>query len=226
MPFIIDKETGEEFSKNLVALKKCRKVYAVVFFTYLVAGLFFVLYSFISITSTSWDWLFYELEVGLFSTVVFMLIIDSVIIAPLAFFLAYRGCMKQHDLCAALAPVVVAANYALMIVLKVRHFFDHIPPAFVVVSVYSLLCIAVSVANIRANVKYHWLEQQEGFPQFSERFYEQQEDKFQRGIMDQYEQEVSRLKKTSADAMTDVGSSGKSLEKYEYEHKPSSMDEL
>ncbi len=77
-----------------------------------------------------------------------------------------------------------------------------------------------------AIIKYHWLEQQRGFPHFSARFEEQKEDKFQRGIMDQFEQNVSRLKRTSSDSMTDIGQSNQQLDKYEHEHKPSSMDEI
>ncbi len=44
--------------------------------------------------------------------------------------------------------------------------------------------------------------------------------------MDQFEQNVSRLKRTSSDSMTDIGQTDAKLENYQHEHKPSSMDEI
>lgn len=215
-----------EFSKNAVKMKMCKKAESITFFTYLISGIIIICYSFVSMVGLSWDAFYVMIGSEPTSQISFLMIIDSIVVAPLGFFLAYRGTMKHHDLSAMCAAALEAANFGLFIFLKVRHFFDRVPVAFLFFSIYSIVCIIVSVINIRSNVRYHWLEKQIGFPLFNERFQEQVDDKFQRGIMDQFEQRVSRLKKTATDEMTDAVVTNETLEEYVYEHKPSSMDEI
>lgn len=57
------------------------------------------------------------------------------------------------------------------------------------------LCILCSVVNIIVNKKYHWLEQQDGFPYFNERFRVQEIDNSQWNIKDPYTQNYEELKK-------------------------------
>ncbi len=215
-----------EILKNAMKLKKCRKIYTTVFYTYLVGGIFLILYSFLNMTGLAWDWLFIALGTGAFYPIVFATIIDSLAVAPAAFFLAFRGSYRQHDLCAVAALVLVSANLVLMIILKLKHFFDFVPISFYAIAIYSVVCIAVSVMNIRANIIYHQLEEEQGFPHFNERFMEQEEERFQRGILDKYEMQMQQRMKTATDKMDELGCSDKTLEKNDDSHTPSIMDKV
>ncbi|MBO6116015.1 MAG: hypothetical protein J6P14_02545 [Ruminococcus sp.] len=226
MPFIVDKEFGRELSRNYGLMKTCKKINSIAFFTYIILGILMMAYSFISIVGVSWDWLSVELEQTPFAYIAFAMILDTFIVCPLSAFLTYRASIHHHDLAAMIVLAIQAVNMVLMIVLECKGIISRIPVAFIGMMIYTVACLVTGGANMWAIIKYHWLEQQRGFPHFSARFEEQKEDKFQRGIMDQFEQEVSRLKKTSSDAMNDIGQSDEKLDKYQHEHKPSTMDEI
>jgi hypothetical protein len=226
MPFIVDKEFGRELSRNYGLMKTCKKINGIAFFTYIILGILMMAYSFISIVGVSWDWLSVELEQTPFAYIAFAMILDTFIVCPLSAFLTYRASIHHHDLAAMIVLAIQAVNMVLMIVLECKGIISRIPVAFIGMMIYTVACLVTGGANMWAIIKYHWLEQQRGFPHFSARFEEQKEDKFQRGIMDQFEQEVSRLKKTSSDAMNDIGQSDEKLDKYQHEHKPSTMDEI
>lgn len=226
MPFIVDKEFGRELSRNYGLMKTCKKINSIAFFTYIILGILMMAYSFISIVGVSWDWLSVELEQTPFAYIAFAMILDTFIVCPLSAFLTYRASIHHHDLAAMIVLAIQAVNMVLMIVLECKGIISRIPVAFIGMMIYTVACLVTGGANMWAIIKYHWLEQQRGFPHFSARFEEQKENKFQRGIMDQFEQEVSRLKKTSSDAMNDIGQSDEKLDKYQHEHKPSTMDEI
>ena len=226
MPFIVDKEFGRELSRNYGLMKTCKKINSIAFFTYIILGILMMAYSFISIVGVSWDWLSVELEQTPFAYIAFAMILDTFIVCPLSAFLTYRASIHHHDLAAMIVLAIQAVNMVLMIVLECKGIISRIPVAFIGMMIYTVACLVTGGANMWAIIKYHWLEQQRGFPHFSARFEEQKEDKFQRGIMDQFEQEVSRLKKTSSDVMNDIGQSDEKLDKYQHEHKPSTMDEI
>lgn len=226
MPFIVDKEFGRELSRNYGLMKTCKKINGIAFFTSIILGILMMAYSFISIVGVSWDWLSVELEQTPFAYIAFAMILDTFIVCPLSAFLTYRASIHHHDLAAMIVLAIQAVNMVLMIVLECKGIISRIPVAFIGMMIYTVACLVTGGANMWAIIKYHWLEQQRGFPHFSARFEEQKEDKFQRGIMDQFEQEVSRLKKTSSDAMNDIGQSDEKLDKYQHEHKPSTMDEI
>ena len=226
MPFIVDKEFGRELSRNYGLMKTCKKINSIAFFTYIILGILMMAYSFISIVGVSWDWLSVELEQTPFAYIAFAMILDTFIVCPLSAFLTYRASIHHHDLAAMIVLAIQAVNMVLMIVLECKGIISRIPVAFIGMMIYTVACLVTGGANMWAIIKYHWLEQQRGFPHFSARFEEQKEDKFQRGIMDQFEQEVSRLKKTSSDEMNDIGQCDEKFDKYQHEHKPSTMDEI
>ncbi len=231
MPFIVDKEFGRELSRNYGLMKTCKKINGIAFFTFIIGGILMMAYSFISMLGVSWDWLSVELEQTPFAYIAFAMILDTFIVCPLSAFLTYRASIHHHDLAAMIVLAIQAVNMVLMIVLECKGIISRIPVALIPVAfigmmIYTVACLVTGGANMWAIIKYHWLEQQRGFPHFIARFEEQKEDKFQRGIMDQFEQNVSRLKRTSSDSMTDIGQTDAKLETYQHEHKPSSMDEI
>lgn len=226
MPFIVDKEFGRELSRNYGLMKTCKKINGIAFFTFIIGGVLMMAYSFISIVGVSWDWLSVELGQTPFAYIAFALILDTVIVCPLSAFLTYRASIHHHDLAGMLVLAIQGINLVLIIVLECKGIISRIPVAFIGMMIYTVACLVTGGANMWAIIKYHWLEQQRGFPHFSARFEEQKEEKFQRGIMDQFEQNVSRLKRTSSDSMTDIAQTDAKLETYQHEHKPSSMDEI
>ena len=119
-----------------------------------------------------------------------------------------------------------AADLLLMFVLLRHHFFQRLMVGFWVFTVYSAGAIVLAVICLRANITYHYLEQQPGFPLFNERAEEQRFNKIQRGIKDEFQQEMERRMKTATDSMSDLGAASGELEKYVPEHKPSDMDSI
>lgn len=53
-------------------------------------------------------------------------------------------------------------------------------------------------------MKYAYLEEQPGFPQFSQRFEEQKFDSIQANIKDEFQQSYEKLIKTSTDKMEEL----------------------
>ena len=172
MPYIVDKETAAELSRNHMLLKRVKRINGIAFFTYLIGGLLMIPYSLISMVGLSWDWIAMYTHIPLMSYVSFILIIDMFIVCPLSFWLTYRVSQLHHSLSGLIVLPIQVANYGLMIWLNAVHFFDRVPVAFYAVTAYSVACILTGGANMWAVIKYHWLEDQEGFPQFNPRFEE------------------------------------------------------
>ena len=97
---------------------------------------------------------------------------------------------------------------------------------FWVFMIYTVGALILGAFNLKTNLTYHYLEEQPGFPLFNERAEEQRYNKIQRGIKDQFQQEMERRMKTAADSMGDLGTASGQLEKYVPEHKPSDMDSI
>ena len=226
MPYIVDQKTSEEFMQNSIMLKRVKRINGIAFFVYLISGFIMMAYSLTSMVGLSWDWIAMYTHIPLMSYVSFILIIDSFIICPLSFYLTYRVSLLHHSLSGLIVIPVQIANYGLMIWLNAIHFFERIPIAFYAVTIYSVLCILAGGANMWAVIKYHWLEDQEGFPQFNPRFEEYNENKHEREIMDPYLREMQRRQKASSGEMTELGTTDEKLDTYEKTHTPSSMDSI
>ena len=81
----------DEIIKNAVRMKNCKKIWGCVFYAYLIGGILMILYSFLSITGVSWDWLFILVGTDTLAPIAVFMILDSLISAPLGFFLALKG---------------------------------------------------------------------------------------------------------------------------------------
>ncbi len=226
MPYIVDQETSREFMQNYTMLKRVKRINGIAFFTYLIGGLMIMAYSLVSMVGLAWDWVAMYTGIPLMSYISFILIIDTFIIAPLSFYLTYRVSILHHSLSGLIVLPLQIANYGLMIWLSFIHFFDRIPVAFAAISIYCLACIFTGAANMWAVVKYHWLEDQEGFPQFNPRYEEYKEKRREREIMDPYLREMQRVQKASNGEMNELGTTDETLEQYEKVHIPSNMDSI
>ena len=215
----------DEITKNAVRMRKCKKVWGAVFCSYLLGGILLILYSFVSITGVAWDWWFVLVGTDTLSPVAVMMILDSLAVAPLGFFFALKGSYGHSDLFVMLAPALVAANFVFMIILKIRHVFDINPVPFILCTAYSIACIVTSLLNIRANIIYHKLEQARGFPHFSERFVEREDERNLRERMKEYKNTHKSNKKIISD-MDDITPVNHEIEKYQEIHNPSTMDDI
>lgn len=137
--------------------------------------------------------------------------LDAVIIVPLAAYLAWKGCYRYHDFSLMVLIGVLIANQLLLTFLSPyenKLFYDF--NIFGKFSMMHLVLLAIvgtaAVINLKINMTYHKLEAADGFPQFNERFFEQEMDIRQGKIKDPYQQMIDDRKRTASDTMTDVGS--------------------
>ncbi|HAE52857.1 MAG TPA: hypothetical protein DCG30_06350 [Ruminococcus sp.] len=215
----------DEIIKNAVRMKNCKKIWGCVFYTYLIGGILMILYSFLSITGVSWDWLFILVGTDTLAPIAMFMILDSLVSAPLGFFLALKGSYGHSDLCVFLAPALNMANLIFMIIMKSHHVFDVNPVPFIVCVTYSLACIITSSFNIYANITYRKLEKARGFPHFSERFVEREEARNMKERMKEYKDTHKSNKKIVSD-MDDISPVNQEIEKYQEVHNPSIMDDI
>lgn len=92
-------------------------------------------------------------------------------------------------------------------------------------SLLTILSAVLCIITIFSNKQYAYLETQSGFPHFNERRINQEFDKKQREIKDEYQQNYERIIKTSSDTMSDVDLNSrdtfpvhKTTPEYDYEH--------
>ena len=225
-PYFVDNRTAAEFAKNLTTMKKVRKINSIAFFVYLIGGILMICYSFTSLVGISWDWIPILTNQSTLMNVSFAMIIDAVIVCPLSFYLTYRASILHHSLSAMLVIALQVASFIIMIILFTKGFFERIPIAFYGKAIYAVACIITGAFNFGAVIKYHWLEDQEGFPHFNPRYEEYNEHKREREIMDPYQRRMQEIQKRAAGEMTDIGSTQDQLEKYEKVHIPSDMDSI
>ena len=83
-----------------------------------------------------------------------------------------------------------------------------------------------AVINLKINITYHKLEEADGFPQFNERFFDQEMDIKQYGIKDPYQQMIDDRKRTASDSMSDVVLPQSSPDGHIADAKQGTMDEL
>lgn len=96
-----------------------------------------------------------------------------------------------------------------------------------------IISIVCCIITIRTNKKYEYLETQPGFPHFNERAINQEFDRKQREIKDEFQLNYERIIKNSSDTMTDVDLTSrdtfpvtKHTPEYYYEHAHDESDKM
>ena len=159
------------YAINLSSLKKCRKKYTVIFFYSIISSLILFLYGFINLVSISPDMFILKMTENtdnMLSPNYFALFIDALIVAPLSLYFGLRVSISQHDLSAFFNISLLTGNILLFFLKRDWDFFHRVPISFFVYVIFSFAGIFFSVLGLTTNFKYHWLEEQEGFPHFSE----------------------------------------------------------
>ncbi len=139
--------------------------------------------------------------------------LDGVIFKGALFFCGFMACYKHNTKFTLFAMVIAVINIFIKYGINVFICF---------------ITIVLSLATSFANKEYHYLEKQFGFPYFNERFEEQNLDKRQREIKDEYQQNYERLMKTSSSDMTDITSAVRTvdLNKKEDNAPTGTMDDI
>ena len=187
-----------EFSENFKALKRCEMIYNKVSWLYIAMPLMNIFFGIVIMVGASYDALF--------------VLIMQVLIYPFVGYHGWMSCYRKNDFSAMSAPTAIGINCIVLLVASVLvegKIFGRVPFNSVLFAlVPNVGSLAVScfscVLTLRVNAKYRWLEQQVGFPYFNERNEEHKMDMRQFDIIDPYQLEINRLKKTSRDDMPEM----------------------
>lgn len=157
--------------------------------------------------------------------------LDALIVVPIAAYLAWKGCYRYHDFSLMALIGVLVINQLLLMFLSPyenKLFYDF--NIFGKFSIMHLVLLAIvgtaAVINLKINITYHKLEEADGFPQFNERFFDQEMDIKQYGIKDPYQQMIDDRKRTASDSMSDVVLPQSNPDGHIADAKQGTMDEL
>lgn len=151
---------SSSMTKNLSDLHKCNRLYNIIATIYVLACGFYILADlFLFILSVNGD--------------LFYLLLNGPVFKGAVLALGFMGAYKKNNILAVIASIIMFLNTVLF--WNADNYFDRFLSitGIKINSVYFTMSIVLAVFNIIANNKYQYLEQQEGFPQFSE-FFEQQ----------------------------------------------------
>ncbi|EWM52908.1 hypothetical protein [Ruminococcus flavefaciens] len=184
---------AQEFAHNRALMNKCTKRYNTMGILYFVPLLIYI-----------------PVTIGFaFITGSFIPFVDALIVCPLLAFLAWRSFYHKHDLMIIFLFIVLFTNQFLLVKLApyedAGFFKFRIMGKCSVGHLIILLIIgSVAVLNFITNMTYHKLEEADGFPQFNERFFDQEMDIRQSRIKDPFQAEMERRQRTASDSMADI----------------------
>ena len=195
------------YVRHLTTLRSCRKKYTIIFFYSIASSIMLLLYGFLNLVSISPDMYILKMtenNSNLLSPNYFVLFIDSLIVAPLALYFGLRVSISQHDLSALLNILLLTSNLILFFVNRDWDFFHRVPITFAFYALFCVTGIFFSMLGLKTNFRYHWLEEQDGFPHFSEHLaeyemYGRNWDKY-----NPYITESERRSKTAQDHMDEL----------------------
>lgn len=151
------------YSKNLAALKSCRRFYTIIFWTYCIScvppALMILIYGTLALVSSA--------DGSVFGFAATMILLTALFVTGLLS--VYKKEPKFTYL-----PIPVALLLSLMQCFDDMYFLNVITFGSLE-SIYIVIAVASSLILTFVNKKYLWLEQQEGFPYFNERFEEKKD---------------------------------------------------
>ncbi|MDE6776176.1 MAG: hypothetical protein K2J37_07795 [Ruminococcus sp.] len=203
----------DDILKNAVLMNKCRRIYNTVSILY--AGVI-VTYSLICLISG-------------FMIVSAAMICDSVFIKPLVIACGFMSIYKKENkfavyvICLQIISVFIFPNGDTFLDIMMGSRATGIGSnGFIVI-----LIVVLSGFTIYANKKYHWLEQQYGFPHFNERQMRYEEELIENSIKDKYQRNYESIVKNNFHDMQELDlSSGKNAVIPESTSESGVMDEI
>lgn len=177
-------KSNDEMARNRKLLKECNRAYNTVTTIYAVICAFYA------------GVILFGMFLGTVNSQL-LAFLDGVVFKGALFFCGLMACYKHDTKFTLFAMVIALINTFLNDCIN--------SPVFIIT-------IILSVVTAVANKKYHYLENQFGFPYFSERFEEQNMNTRQREIKDEYQQNYEKYMKTSSSDMTDINSAVRTVD--------------
>ncbi len=132
--------------------------------------------------------------------------LDSLIFKTGVIICGFMSCYKKNNIFAVCAVIIQLAS--VLVCPTLGHFLDFLAgysiTGFGFNALLLVLTIVLMIMTFINNKQYKYLSEQVGFPHFNERRTNQDFDKKQREIKDEFQQNYDRLKKTSTDEMNDI----------------------
>lgn len=185
---------GSNFGKHRDMLKKCNKVYNAVSIVYVAGcGLYALAAAYLLLISMNNDILF--------------LLFDGPVSKSALLVCGYLGVYKKNNLFAAAAPCVMLLSLLIPAVFHnngnyLDMFLGVAIGGFSINGIYLTASVIMAVITMITNRKYRYLEQQEGFPYFNERFELQKSGGVQYGSS--FQERAEQLKKTQRSDMDEI----------------------
>lgn len=206
---------SQEFAHNLSLLNRCKKHYSIMGIVYFIPLIIYFLVAFI-----------FGFLTGSFTAALFALFE-----CPLIAYLALKSFYSHKDMTLILLLATLFIVQVALFVLAPKEpqgifKFNIAGKCSWIHLVMAVIEGSLAAWNIFTNITYHKLEEADGFPQFNERFFEQEMDKRGSAIKDPYQLELERRMRTASDAMSDVGATGQEPVGYNSSHTTGQMDEI
>ena len=213
-------QKAKEFARNLSLLNKCSRNYKRLIIAYFFSMAFFPLLS-----------LFLMLG-SVFADDTIFLTFESFIVYSVGAYCAWQAAYKKRDLFVIFTGAIAVINQIILIIFKryangeyLKYFkFDSIGYTSRIHLLLMIIILIIVLVNLKTNMTFHKLEQEDGYPHFNERFFEQNMKSRQMAIKDPYQQQFEKLKLTAADQMTELTLKNEKLDDHVDNYRNDYMD--
>lgn len=180
------------YSKNLAMLKSCRKFYTIIFWTYFIScvptAVIVLIYGTLALASSTSSNIF-----GFTATMILLI----------ALFVTGLLSVYKKETKFTYLPIPVAILLIFMNSFD-DMFFLNVLTLYSMGYIHLVIAIASSIILTFTNKKYHWLEQQEGFPYFNERFEEKKNSLSEYENNNPYQNAYEKYKNNSSGKMDEI----------------------
>ncbi len=173
------------YAKNLTMLKKCQKIYNIIFWVYCISciptAVMILIYGTLALASS--------VNENVFSFTATMILLVALFVTGLLS--VYKKEKRFTYL-----PIPIAILLSLIQCFD-DMFFLNVITLDSMESLYIVIAVASSIILTVVNKKYRWLEQQDGFPYFNERFEENKNKVSEQKKNSPYQHYIDRYKNSS-----------------------------
>lgn len=206
---------AQDFAHNRTMMNRINKIRSLLFFMYFPPMIVYVPVAFF---------------MG-FITNVSVAGLDALIVIPFVAYCAFQACYRYRDFMAILVIAALIVNQLLLMFLSpyensMFHKFEIFHKCSIIHFVLLAICGTAAVINLKTNIRYHKLEECEGFPHFNERFFDQEMDRQQSKIKDPYQDKMDTRIRHSSDEMTDIDFGDRKYQEYPKNNGSDTMDSI
>ena len=211
-----------EFARNRALLNKCNKTYKRLIIAYLFALTFFPLLSFFLMLGT------------VFADDTIFLTFESFIVYSVGIYCAWQAAYRKRDLFVIFTGAIAILNQIILFIFKkyangeyLKYFkFNSIGYTSRIHLALLMIIFLIVALNMKTNHTFHKLEQEDCYPHFNERFFEQDMDSIQMAMQDPYKQQFDKLKQTATDQMTELTLKNEKLDDHVDNYRNDYMDDV